>query len=493
MKTARSLGILTLSLFTLASCGTPPELMSHSLSTPPFVEESSDFFSTNPYSSENPSSSASSRSSTRSSSSSSTRSSSSSSTRSSSSSSSQPSSSSSSNSTQSSSSEEPPVSSSEEPVYSSEEPVYSSEEPVYSSEYPVESYESSADSSDWGTLDAPLSVDDAIALFELEPLATGVLSQKFTIRGVVARLKSTLIYLKCENSDKELCVDTFDLAEGIDTPLVNDIITVEGYGAARQVVPGGKISYLFTQKSTTERPLILRNERGVAPITLGEHEHLTISGIPESGMAHNGDQINLTIIPDEGYSVFRVRAGDRALELIDGYYSFVILGPTVITAQAVLGNWDVQELVFDFAQGPTWDRQSAIVDAPDTWKEQEAFGYVFNTVNVYSSGSYIMLYSKGKKVSPTLANLTPIPGAIIGVDFTVTTSASANGVYEYQLGTDAFTVPASSEVKHTGLGSFSIFSSPEEGFRYFAVSCTSSNYNGQIASIRISYVPDSTN
>ena len=60
---------------------------------------------------------------------------------------------------------------------------------------------------------------------------------------------------------------------------------------------------------------ILSNVRGTSAVTLGAHEHATVTGLPEGGTAVNGSKVEFTVTPDDGYDIL-LRFHDRKLAFV---------------------------------------------------------------------------------------------------------------------------------------------------------------------------------
>lgn len=119
-------------------------------------------------------------------------------------------------------------------------------------------------------------------------------------------------------------------------------------------------------------------------------------------------------------------------------------------------------------------------------------GYTMNRLNIYNNAAglaYLMFGTKALETSENLlSNKTSLPNPITKIVFKTTSSASENAVYNAVLSNAEVTSPVTDDTNTlTGKGSLVINVDAALNLRYFAISCTSPNYNGQIESIEITY------
>lgn len=72
---------------------------------------------------------------------------------------------------------------------------------------------------------------------------------------------------------------------------------------------------------------------GTSTITLGDHEHATVSTLPET--AANDTAVTFTVTPDSGYVVSTVKVNGKAITASEGQYSFELAGNTKIEVATV--------------------------------------------------------------------------------------------------------------------------------------------------------------
>lgn len=120
-------------------------------------------------------------------------------------------------------------------------------------------------------------------------------------------------------------------------------------------------------------------------------------------------------------------------------------------------------------------------------REDDVFTY--NTINVYNSNGYAMLAAKNKaSKTALLANATAVPGAIKSITVTTTASSSSNAKINIGLATTAFTEVVTDDTNSFVNGTKTVTAEESAGYSYFAISAVT-NYNAQIKTISITYVP----
>ena len=128
-------------------------------------------------------------------------------------------------------------------------------------------------------------------------------------------------------------------------------------------------------------------------------------------------------------------------------------------------------------------------------------GYSMNLLNVYNQTTntaqppvtttynYLAFGSKDFTTANTLlSNKTPVPGAITKIVFHSRSGSSQNAVYKAIVSSTEVTSPVAGEVDSlTGIGTLTINVDASLNRRYFAISCVTTGYNGQLDSIEITY------
>ena len=121
-------------------------------------------------------------------------------------------------------------------------------------------------------------------------------------------------------------------------------------------------------------------------------------------------------------------------------------------------------------------------------------GYNFNLLNAHNgtgANEYLMIGTKQLSTTMSLvSNKTAVPGAIIRVVFKTTDGASADAQYNAVIGDSEITSTVYDETNTLhGKGTLTVAADASDNFHFFAISCVTSKYNGQIASVEITYQP----
>ncbi|MDY6391553.1 MAG: Ig-like domain-containing protein [Bacilli bacterium] len=191
----------------------------------------------------------------------------------------------------------------------------------------------SAEAVNYGTEAAPLSVAAGNAIIDALDDG-GSTPAKMTVKGIVTRFVSaTAFWIKDETTDAEVEVYFFDVADGVAAPAVNDTIVVKGDG--KKYVNNNNVTLEITGPKG-DNAKILSNVRGTSAVTLGAHEHATVTGLPEGGTAVNGSKVEFTVTPESGFVIDLVKVNGKSVNAEEGKYSFIVDGPmeVVVTTKS---------------------------------------------------------------------------------------------------------------------------------------------------------------
>ena len=116
---------------------------------------------------------------------------------------------------------------------------------------------------------------------------------------------------------------------------------------------------------------------GNSSITLGDHEHATVSTLPES--AANDTAITFTVTPDAGYVIASVKVNDKAIAGNEGQYSFELAGDSTIVVTTGVDGGETSKLTkaSSIAVGDT------IVLAVDNGTVKKQFNGISDTSTKY--------------------------------------------------------------------------------------------------------------
>ena len=341
-------------------------------------------------------------------------------------------------------------------------------------------------------------VDDAYAAgkaLEVTPSADSdqskMTEEKYFAQGVVKAITSDYyapkrqmtLTMACETGSGEMTAYNIVVDDSIEyPPCVGDTIVI-----------GGKVTK-FIKKGKTEADAQIPwtgtsgakiysiAERATSTISEGAHDHATISGL--AAEAKNGDVVEFEVSPEEGYQVIGVKAnGVSATKGEGNKYSFTITANTTITVQAIPEG--MEYICYDFASA-TYKGKWAD-GTKNEWTDRGDFW----TCNASNTSNYVFLASKTNKASASLSNKTAVPGKITHISFTTTTGASASAVYLASVGTEEIKAHVTDQThKLTGKGTLEWDVDVDSACNFFAITCNTTGYNGQISKAEVIYVPN---
>lgn len=211
----------------------------------------------------------------------------------------------------------------------------------------------------YGTKEAPLTVEQALALAAKECLNNNdVTKQIVWMKGILTNVPTDKgsyyqdLYLADEGKlGITIQVYTVNLGDGVAVPAPNDELLVCGY------IKNYNGTIEFASNSGTNVK-IESNTRGLSTITLGDHTNATVTGIPADGKETNGETVTLTVTAEAGKKIVSVKV--NGVELTageDGNYTFTVAGNATITVEAIDENAkEAEEIVaLTFASGANGD------------------------------------------------------------------------------------------------------------------------------------------
>ena len=111
-----------------------------------------------------------------------------------------------------------------------------------------------------------------------------------------------------------------------------DVVVLSGYIKNYTKSGSDPVIEFDTNGAAGVMPSILSVVRGDATVTLGAHEHATVTGLPESGIK-NADEISLTVEAESGYKIDHVKVNGADLAAEEGVYKFVAYETMEITVE----------------------------------------------------------------------------------------------------------------------------------------------------------------
>ena len=338
----------------------------------------------------------------------------------------------------------------------------------------------------------PLTVSEAIALGSSlannaqttkDYFVGGFVSQTIAVfnEGVakfwLADGETVIKGFQCYNVTAGVGVDTSDLRVGAEAIIhcnikkyVNQTTTTIENGSIGEVV-----SFSYDERPTTEVSL--------------DKDSLNL--LPTGSAT-----LKATLTPVYSTEGVVWSSSDEGIATVNqsGVVTAVAVGEATITATSGSFSADCSVNVFrELINLADKSYQVAKPDGSDDFSETTTVsGYtlnLFNSCNNNGSNAYLAFLSKDRTTKNSLAsNNTPAPGAITKICFVTTSGASGSAVYEAILSdTEVASVVSNENDKLIGKGSLTIVASALENLRYFAISCTTAGYNGQIEAIYINY------
>ncbi len=210
------------------------------------------------------------------------------------------------------------------------------------------------DDEKYGSLTAPLSVEQALALAAEECVnSNDVTKQIVYMTGIVkanpidkGSYYQNLTLVDLTNSAKEILVYTIDLEEGIAAPAQHDTVVIRGY---IKYYNGTTMQFA---SNSGEYVYLLKNTRGESTITV-EADGATVSELPTTNKAVNGTEVTFKVEAGQGKKISAVKVYDEVIEATEGTYKFTMNGDATIKVETVGEDEKVAEVIasISFAKG----------------------------------------------------------------------------------------------------------------------------------------------
>lgn len=256
---------------------------------------------------------------------------------------------------------------------------------------PTGSSTSEVDPTNYGTLENPLTVTQALAIASAQCGNDGdhskqrVYAQGIVVGGTEASYGWTKFDLAESFEDTAAKIYVYSANKDSDGKMgyPNDSVIVEGYivnykGTIEFSNTSGQKDYATFAKIT----------RGSSSINY-EATNATITGLGAS--AENGTEVSFTVTPDANYEVDKVEANSRELTADDeGVYKFVVKGDTDVVVTTKESGAPEDQVLAEFTCGEDGEKEhadgTAITDGTGTYEETVS-GYtltISNPVKVYT-------------------------------------------------------------------------------------------------------------
>ena len=201
----------------------------------------------------------------------------------------------------------------------------------------------------YGTINEPLTVAEALALAQLQCVASNdVTKQVVYMKGVLTNVPTdkTTYYQNLYLADAgalgtTILVYTVNLRSNVAAPDMNDILVICGY------IKNYNGTIEFASNSGTN-VYIESNTRGTSTITLGAHAGATVNDLPNT--AKNGDQVTFTVTADGGKEIDSVKVNGTVLVEDSGSYKFTVAGNMTVTVETKDAGAKSAEVLYNLEQ-----------------------------------------------------------------------------------------------------------------------------------------------
>ena len=272
---------------------------------------------------------------------------------------------------------------------------------------------SGADTTNYGTLDNPLSISQALALADAECVEDGDFTKQYVyatgkVSNVPTKNSSEAFYrdvtlADLTDSSKSILVYTVNVDTGVAAPAQNDTLVIYGYIKNHQ----GTIEFAG---NGSDYVYIKSNTRGTSTVALGAHEGADVTGLPETKT--NGETVEFTVTAQSGRAIDAVTVYGNPATVVDettGKYSFVVAGnATVVVETRDASTAAAEELItLDFAVGAA--TQSELVNSYEKSFTATQYGVSWtvanfnNGVDATSNWGHIRTGHKTKTLASSIA------------------------------------------------------------------------------------------
>lgn len=258
-----------------------------------------------------------------------------------------------------------------------------------------------------GTLENPLTVAAAKAMGEAATLGTN--TPELFVSGIVSKVTyayqaggTTTFYIKDSLSDtSDFQAFKISVADGVDGPVAGDKVTIQGVVSHYE---NNSKEYVCFKDATTK---VVKNEHLDYAVTLGDHEHATVTGLPET--AKSGSTVSFSVTVEENYEIVNVKNGDKVLEKgEDGKYSFVATNENTITVSTKAYVAPVEGQV-----------EETVVFSEQGYTNQQA-------IETYEGNNFTITFNKGKNSNAPKYYTTGTAVRVYGGNyFTISSSDAA--------------------------------------------------------------------
>ena len=231
--------------------------------------------------------------------------------------------------------------------------------------------------------------------------------------------------------------------------------------------------------------------------------HVTIADLPATSFTDVGQNVDLgSLITITAYgtcsNAVTWSSANPSIATVNssGVVTGVAMGTTSITVSSNDYPSATMTCVVDILEKIDLSDRSYNVAKPaspqDSISNTLIGGYTMNLLNAHNnagSNAYLMLATTQIGAEETLfSNKTPLPGPITKIIFNTTTGSSVSASFNAALSSSEVVSKVTDDTHSlTGKGSITITADANDNMRYFAISCVTSGYNGQLQSVEVLY------
>ncbi|MDD6302898.1 MAG: hypothetical protein PUA56_06345 [Bacillales bacterium] len=242
---------------------------------------------------------------------------------------------------------------------------------------------------------APLSIEEAVAI--TTPFTSGVTPFEFTVTGTVTEITYSTQY---NNYTIWLGNKAFEIyggvmADGVTVPVVGDTITARG--ASKQYNTTSEF-YFYTVDGVKVYPKVTSvTHKSYAISVASTIENGTVS--VDKTIANSGDTVTITVTPAKDYIVDKVLVNGKAIEAVDGVYSFIVTGSAEVSATFVAFGTPIAAEIYsqnfdsaDFVATTSYDNSNPKAFGPEADQWIIVGGSVSTTKPIEGAKSVLMRF-----------------------------------------------------------------------------------------------------
>ncbi len=357
-----------------------------------------------------------------------------------------------------------------------------------------------ADTTNYGTEEAPLSVAEALALAEEQCVESNDVTNAIVyVKGIVLATPTynskgyyNQFTIRDENEiSKTIIIYTITVDSPLVPPAQNDVVVLYGYIKNYN----GTIEFASNDNIYVH---LASNTRGESNIATTVDGGATLNGLPDGNKAVNGTEVTFTVTVEAGKQLVSVKAYDKVLTATDGTtYKFTMNGDVTIEVEVIGAEEkaavEVAALTFtneeSTADGFTNSYTSTYTATRGT-RSWELFGFN-NGQDSSSNWGHVRTGRKsGNAVTATITTKAAMPEKIEKVVVTVDQVDAAN--------VNSFTLESAADASFTdaatvtltikqGENTFEIAEPAANLFYRITIDCAAGSANGFVRISKVSY------